>query len=972
MNLASAIAAVRRIELQIDTTLEPGYHEVPAVYQVATQIRIPTHVTASIRFHIEREAEHLRIVTAKLSLTPAIRILNPRRALHPAGSLARNLIDRFKDSVADLLADGALLDPATGEVELAGVIDVLRLAHQPIPDEVHPHVNLDLDQLLLSTSSPASPSPSPPGPLLPGPLANSLLRAFAQFVRPGTVHIELEADPLDIAGQIPFVELGVPSLPVQIALDASFEFTPDGALRLETAAAQPTVRTALGTASLSGKLQLAIDPHGSLSVEGTGRLVAAPGVTQFAIAQPPGTRLPFVLHVPGGQVDLAVAGSLHDRAWQVTLGGDIAGDVELESGATFATEGLALKPSGAGATMRATIRLLAGPDGVRAEMPAVTIAGRLAQADMDIALIGPTPLELNLTYDIALEQLQLELPAFAASGVVKIRYGLKPAGLLNQLLPQLADLGREIALELQPGGRGRLDGPFGFLEELVAPLLEFVGPHPGARARDGAPAADLGVAELGARINELTTAIPRTGNAVRILHDASALDARLALIRSAKRSIAVQTPAVKDDDDGNALAAALEAAVRAGVEVRVLVDGLGELDSARALGSERPIYQRLRQAGIRLGVQNNPHTTGLDQLLEDVSVLPELAGDSYQDLQLLRDPFAALAVFLRLSVFATANGDAATAETRKRVSSGLARLLLSSELFRSRLTADQASVPHGLVNQLVYAAQQVVALGQRMSEQIIVVDAAAAITGGRDLDATDGRDPDIEITGPAAVDLHAAFLETWNQVTGDALAPLERGHAGDPGVAVQIVTHRPRTDAAHRIAHTMTEAVRATATGQRALITSPRFLPLGSLGRFHEALCDACRRGVDVRVLTNSERTAPLPGVATAAVFAWRELLAAGCRIFVSTRRPILAGAAVFGGSTSVIGSWACDDRSETLTSQVVALVYDAATADQLTAIFDADTQPDAIEEVKLESLAAQRLGVELRSGFLGGIGRVV
>ena len=114
-------------------------------------------------------------------------------------------------------------------------------------------------------------------------------------------------------------------------------------------------------------------------------------------------------------------------------------------------------------------------------------------------------------------------------------------------------------------------------------------------------------ADLTERVLERTTggrAIP--GNAVRLLQDGpQVFPEMLALIEGARHGIAFENYIIRADATGRRFAAALEAAARRGVRVRVLYDWLGSQ-------ATRPRYWRtLRAAGVEVRAFNRPRLTDL-------------------------------------------------------------------------------------------------------------------------------------------------------------------------------------------------------------------------------------------------------------------------------------------------------------------------------------------------------------------------
>src|SRR6266850_1492649 len=85
------------------------------------------------------------------------------------------------------------------------------------------------------------------------------------------------------------------------------------------------------------------------------------------------------------------------------------------------------------------------------------------------------------------------------------------------------------------------------------------------------------------------------GNSVRHFADSpAALDAMLALIASARRTIHFENYIIRGDRTGHRFAAALAERARAGVRVRVLYDALG------SMGTRRRFWRELRRAGAEV------------------------------------------------------------------------------------------------------------------------------------------------------------------------------------------------------------------------------------------------------------------------------------------------------------------------------------------------------------------------------------
>ncbi|WP_052341752.1 phospholipase D-like domain-containing protein [Salinarimonas rosea] len=172
------------------------------------------------------------------------------------------------------------------------------------------------------------------------------------------------------------------------------------------------------------------------------------------------------------------------------------------------------------------------------------------------------------------------------------------------------------------------------------------------------------------------------------------------------------------------------------------------------------------------------------------------------------------------------------------------------------------------------------------------------------------RDTGIALSGPAAVAaLEAAFAETWDAATPRRgspearplpAAPVPPAHgawgvappAGEP-VPVRVVRGRPGDRRLYRL------DLLALATARtRAFVTDSYFLPTRA---YREALLDAARAGVDVRLLVPGANDVPtLPAFVRTA---YRELIEAGVRVYEWSGPMLHAKTAVFDGRISRVGS---------------------------------------------------------------------
>jgi cardiolipin synthase A/B len=205
-------------------------------------------------------------------------------------------------------------------------------------------------------------------------------------------------------------------------------------------------------------------------------------------------------------------------------------------------------------------------------------------------------------------------------------------------------------------------------------------------------------------------------------------------------------------------------------------------------------------------------------------------------------------------------------------------------------------------------------IARRDHRKLLVVDGEIAFLGGINLgelwappDAPERawRDDDVEIQGPAARLLRAAFFDVWRK-TGRR-APREAPGTGrdaksDPRVVVltnRIGKRRPR----QAIRRAYLSAVRHATTSID--IANAYFLP-GPL--FLHALRKAARRGVRIRLLVPERSDVFVVSLAMSSLYG--RLLKDGVEVFVYTPRVLHSKTAVFDGRFTVIGSHNLDTAS--------------------------------------------------------------
>jgi cardiolipin synthase len=362
------------------------------------------------------------------------------------------------------------------------------------------------------------------------------------------------------------------------------------------------------------------------------------------------------------------------------------------------------------------------------------------------------------------------------------------------------------------------------------------------------------------------------GNAVTLLRNGrEAFPAWLKAIAAAKRRVSLEMYIFSDDTIGRRFAEALSAAVKRGVEVRLLYDYVGCRDTPAAF------FERLRAAGVHTIVYHRPR--------------------------------------FRYRRFAT--------------------------------------------------------LWRRNHRKTLVCDGNVAFVGGLNisnewLDASEGgggwRDAAVRIEGPAALDLEANFLGTWNRrarkrarLQPEALPrPAPAG-----GTRLVVVANRERRD---RFAIRRSGMYAAQNATRRIVLANPYFVPDRGILR---AIKMAVARGLDVRLLVPRASDSRIIDLAARAVF--EPLLKAGVRIwrspaFVHTKLLAIDDAFVS------IGSYNLDHRSLAYNLELVVNLLDPdCNADAVSMLED---DMDASTELTLAEFSRRPLYVRILERFAYAIRR--
>ncbi len=242
----------------------------------------------------------------------------------------------------------------------------------------------------------------------------------------------------------------------------------------------------------------------------------------------------------------------------------------------------------------------------------------------------------------------------------------------------------------------------------------------------------------------------------------------------------------------------------------------------------------------------------------------------------------------------------------------------------------------------------------------IIIDGAIGYTGGFGFDDKwlgagrrpgEWRETNARFTGPAVAQLQTAFIAQWAEATGQLLtgerflpfdgAPAATAAGAAAGIEAAVVYSPPLTGSttAERLF-----ALSIASARSRLYIANAYLVPDAN---FVQLLVAAARRGVDVRILTNSAQS-DVKITWLAGRTRYETLLAAGVRIYEYRPTTIHAKVFVVDGAWSSVGTMNLDNRSLAYNDEVALVALDRSLGAILESRFLEDL--DFADEIRLDA----------------------
>lgn len=266
-----------------------------------------------------------------------------------------------------------------------------------------------------------------------------------------------------------------------------------------------------------------------------------------------------------------------------------------------------------------------------------------------------------------------------------------------------------------------------------------------------------------------------------------------------------------------------------------------------------------------------------------------------------------------------------------------------------------------------FVASNLGRFNQRTHRKLVIIDGRTGYIGGHCLvddwlgDARDRkhfRDISARVRGPVVHQLQSAFVDNWMEETGEAFAGeiyFPECEAEGSSRAHVVFVSPVGAPSTLKVLHYF-----AIQHAKRSItIQNPYFLPDPDA---IEALLDAVRRGVEVRVMLPSTAATDATLVSHASHHHYGALLEGGVRIFEYEKTLLHQKVFTIDGEWSSIGSANFDDRSFEINDEVSLVVWDATVASKLESIFDADSK--TVTEWSLDHWKNRTLAHKMKDGL--------
>ena len=577
----------------------------------------------------------------------------------------------------------------------------------------------------------------------------------------------------------------------------------------------------------------------------------------------------------------------------------------------------------------------------------------------------------------------------------KMDFFIDPSDATMVKFPELKSTLYPYHFHLIGDGKGAINPPEYGLSRFIRPIYNFEG-HNERINNNLTKIYPIGSINYLSQIEKITAAKMRHAHQVKLLIDGiNSMPERLKLIREAKDYICLQTLVFKEDDSGWQIAHALVEAQKRGVSVYCIIDSLGSVESYKDLTDNNSVLSYMKNSDIKLHIYNSFLVDGIREIFGIIKKYPSVFTVDINNLKTIDN----LMLFFKEVLTAAFNESGHLSKNDcillKRAIHKLldGKAQVSTKLAREELW-EMVRDNIATLEELLSIIKRIAHASYRWHEKYLVADHSIAIVGGMNIadEYLQGgsdkyvningkvqpawRDTDVLIKGEAAIEAYQSFRRNWFHVTNEMLKSPPKmmtiTNMADEGYHLSLLQHRPLEDGDHKVVNFLLYTLRSLHEGERAWFQTAYFLPRGILRVLQHEMILAAKRGVDVRLITNSEKTSDFSPLVSASIFDIRELLKAKARVFFrNDDRMVHAKVMVLGEKLTLVGSWNIDNRSAAHDSECVACIYNQDINHEMVNVLMSD-MANFSDEIFLKDIEHRKLDQEIQGAAMLLAGELV
>ncbi len=967
--------ALKEGTLRISVPFKAGHYAFPGLYEDA-DVKVKKHTHALLSIAISKNEKNEAVMNGvNLEFNPPLKIKNPASAFEHKNYL----VDKIKDMLADVIVRGLAISKE-GKVNIDGAISKGVFGEEDLGPRMStnhfPVVDMKLKALLDSN---LQESLSSSGHKLSGTWQFfDILKQIGAMTEHAQYELKLKTDPIAIGAGYKDCRLWTEKSQAEINFRGRAKITNSGEIEIAGDQNESHISTGDMTVHVGGEGVISnLDQHSPSILAHVGMRAEVKKV-QGEAAQA-GMKIPFTL---GGELDVisghAFVSVDADRNFKLKD----ASSLSLQMHARLPSDFSAKRESHAVKIGSSDLQINAGINFEFDQDLQINSGEALLRAKMD-HLEGEMAgyraiLEGEVGAGIRANHVRKKAKEFYPSFFGEAEYSLTPAAQPSSIVPGFKAGQGKLDYQFKSDNTLSLESRHSGLTQMVSSLTELVW-SPESICDPKTPAAGaIGSFAWRKKIEEITKAPIRSGNQAQLLVDGvMSYPKKLELINNAQKSICLQALAFKDDETGMEMAKALVNAKNRGVEVHVIVDSLGNIESLQEFFKGNKVYQLFEKNQVDFKLYNGALEQGFKEVIEVIASNEKLQEKMAASMADISQAMGALHFIAQAAI--GKNDVGLSPENREKLEIGLSRMwggqqgIAPEEAIAqlSALTADNTIY----LFEMAQIVKQMATYNNRWHEKYLIVDGKKAIIGsmnvadvhllggtgkmvGSPKERPAWSDIDLLLAGPAVHDAYQHFSDNWEIVSGVPLPKLQPQEAlvelnGQAGVDIQVVHGQPRIHGDHHMVNLLVESVKALKPGEKFYTAIAYFIPTGSFDSYAQALIDAAQRGVDVRVVTNSEKSTDLPQVVKAAKsVSYRKLLKGGVRLFeCSGDRTLHTKATAIGSSVAIVGSANANNRTGSLDSESVAVLHDARLAEEVEKVILADMDPGVAHEIHLDDI---------------------